>query len=109
MIDASQKPTIEKNGWELAVNGKNEEAVETGDLVKITVIAAHTDDTDEPVRSVTHHPFWVKIAKKEKNILTGVLKSGTEHHLRLKDRTKFTIGEKIVFLPENILKKRGQA
>lgn len=106
MINASLKPTIEKNGWELAINNKHHEMVEVGDLVKIKIFAASTDDADEPVRSVTHHAFWVKIEKNGKGTLTGILKSETEHDLRLKDGTKFTIGEKITFLPENILGKR---
>lgn len=103
----TSQANLKQNGWELAINqSKQPFQVNMEDLVEIKVIAIRVDETEDPIRSVTHHPLWVKIEKINNNKYQGVLKSNPTHPLKVKDGTEFIIGATINFQAENIFRKR---
>lgn len=102
---------LQTNGWQLLHHQSSElrGATTIGDVVKIGIEAiSPLDFTKDPkdVRSVIQQMFWVKVEHKEGEEYKGILKSGPDDPLELKDGTTFEIGDIVLFKDVHILAVR---
>lgn len=100
---------LNKDGWELSVNGQKELLqAKPGDIVKITIaVLSPMDFEDEgPARSAIHVPVWAEIEKLQDGGFVGKLKTQPAHALRIKNGKEFHIGDEIFFTRQNIMAVR---
>lgn len=100
---------LEKNGWELLMNDKNNLPAKIGDVVKIIVVTVSPLDyeNNRPITSVSHESLWVEVKKITDKKYAGILRTKPSHEMKIKDGTEFNIGDEISFDEKNIVNIRN--